>query len=92
MSQSAPRLHFLDSRGQDRSLLSEPISSLEQISRFRILQIRTGPSWSKMKRTLVDQMIKHYFFFLIKRYVMDRCWQNKPGYLVDGRAAVSCLE
>ena len=23
---------------------------------------------------------------------MDRCWQNKPGYLVDGRAAVSFLE
>ena len=65
-------------------LLSEPISSLEQISRFRILQIRTGPSWSKMERTLVDQIIKHY--------VMDRCWQNKPGYLVDGRAAVSCLQ
>ena len=30
--------------GQGRSQLSEPISSLEQISRFRILQIRTGPS------------------------------------------------
>ena len=43
------RLHFLIVGGQDRSQLSEPISSLERISRFRILQIRTGPSWSKME-------------------------------------------
>ena len=85
MSQSAPRLHFLIVGGQDRSQLSEPISSLEQISRFRILRIRTGPmQLIKNGRTLVDQMINHY--------LMDRYWQNKPGYLVDGRAAVSCLE
>ena len=38
----------------------------------------------KNGRTLIDQMINHY--------LMDRCWQNKPGYLLDGRAAVSCLE
>ena len=57
MSQSAPRLHFLDS------------SRAGQIS---------------ILRTLVDQMINHY--------QMDRCWQNKPGYLVDGPGAVSCLE
>ena len=25
-------------------------------------------------------------------YLIDRCWQNKPGYLVDGHAAVSFLE
>ena len=65
MSQPASRLHFLDSRsgGHDRSLLSEPISSLEQISRLlQILQIEYSKSeqdlvGQKMERTLVVQMI-----------------------------------
>ena len=86
MSQPAPRLHFLDSRsgGHYRSLLSEPISSLEQISRFRILLIRTGPSWSKNGKDPSCSNDNHY--------PIDRCWRNKPGYLVDGHAAVSFLE
>ena len=86
MSQPAPRLYFLDSRsgGHYRFLFSEAISSLEQILRFRILQIRTGPTWSKNGKDPSCSNDNHY--------LIDRCWQNKPGYLVDGHAAVSFLE
>ena len=45
---------------------------------------RTGPSWSKNGKDPSCSNDNHY--------LIDRCWQNKPGYLVDGHAAVSFLE
>ena len=74
MNQSAPRLHFLDSKMSGQISIAENRSSLEQISRFRILQIRAGASWSKNGKNAIWLIIQICGKVLAKQTSLSSGW------------------